>query len=102
MDERILSTLLNEMDGIESHGKVLIVACTNKIHLLDEALIRPGRLDYHITIELPNDQDRLDFLKDFSTNEIELKEWVNGTNGFTMAELNLFIRNVVLKSITIL
>lgn len=54
---RVLTTFLNEMDGITSGGNavggVLVVACTNRVGALDAALLRPGRLDEHVLLELP-------------------------------------------------
>ena len=55
--ERLLGTLLNEMDGVTSSGDVLVLGCTNRIEDLDEALLRPGRLDHHIEVTLPTEQD---------------------------------------------
>lgn len=54
--ERVLSTLLNEMDGFERMAGVVVVAATNRIDLLDKALMRPGRFDRTIRVGLP-DQD---------------------------------------------
>jgi ATP-dependent 26S proteasome regulatory subunit len=62
---RVLSTLLNEMDGVSSSGgggstgcpKVLIVACTNRLEAIDSALLRPGRLEVHIAVGLPSATD---------------------------------------------
>ena len=56
---RLLSTFLNEMDGVSSTmaaagSKVLVVACTNRLEKLDAALLRPGRLEEHILLENPN------------------------------------------------
>lgn len=62
---RILSTLLNEMDGISSSGhksQVLVIACTNRLESLDAALLRPGRLQEHMFLDLPNVQDLQEIL----------------------------------------
>ena len=62
---RLLSTLLNEMDGVSSGRKdnVLVVACTNRLDSLDAAMLRPGRLEEHIELSLPTDDDALDILE---------------------------------------
>eukprot|EP00934_Nitzschia_sp_Nitz4_P000727 Nitzschia sp. Nitz4//scaffold38_size140716//123029//125560//NITZ4_003171-RA/size140716-processed-gene-0.68-mRNA-1//-1//CDS//3329550150//727//frame0 len=65
LSSRILSTLLNEMDGVSTHGKyrkVLVVACTNRMHSLDKALLRPGRLQEHFLMEKPSLVDLTDIL----------------------------------------
>jgi transitional endoplasmic reticulum ATPase len=62
---RLLSTFLNEMDGVSNHtdSNVLVVACTNRIHMLDAALLRPGRLEEHILLSWPNLEDALAILQ---------------------------------------
>lgn len=62
---RILSTLLNEMDGISSReqAKVLVVACTNRLDALDAALLRPGRLEAHALLPEPTYEDAKEILK---------------------------------------
>ncbi|PJF19248.1 hypothetical protein PSACC_00921 [Paramicrosporidium saccamoebae] len=60
--ERLLSTLLNEMDGIAESLGVILVCCTNRLEDLDEALVRPGRLDHHIHIPLPTRDDLRELL----------------------------------------
>ena len=65
---RILSTLLNEMDGISndptSTAQVLVIACTNRLEALDAALLRPGRLDEHVELnKLEKENDVHDVLQ---------------------------------------
>ena len=63
LEARILSTLLNEMDGmVESHG-LLVVAATNRLDMLDEALLRPGRFDQIIYVPPPDAVSRLAILR---------------------------------------
>jgi len=57
VQSRILSTLLNEMDGISNKLQVLVVAATNRLKSLDSALLRPGRLDEHILLDVPSKDD---------------------------------------------
>jgi transitional endoplasmic reticulum ATPase len=57
-EERLLSTLLNEMDGIEDLGAVTIIGCSNRIDAIDSALKRPGRLDFHVHFDYPSKNDR--------------------------------------------
>lgn len=60
VEERVLSTLLNELDGVSSASSadVILVAATNRKDLLDEALLRPGRIDKVIEVPLPNVEER--------------------------------------------
>ncbi|KAK2959222.1 putative Cell division control protein 48 [Blattamonas nauphoetae] len=61
--DRILTTLLNEMDGIDTVSGVLVMAATNRLDMLDPALLRPGRFDYKIKIGLPTEPERADILR---------------------------------------
>jgi SpoVK/Ycf46/Vps4 family AAA+-type ATPase len=76
---RILSTLLNEMDGVSTSVKtnqVLVMACTNRIESLDAALLRPGRLQEHIFLELPAIDDLTEILE-LGLGEIPLESDVS-------------------------
>ncbi|KAF6728307.1 26S protease regulatory subunit 10B [Oryzias melastigma] len=61
--QRTLMELLNQMDGFDTLHRVKMIMATNRADTLDPALLRPGRLDRKIHIELPNEQARLDILK---------------------------------------
>jgi transitional endoplasmic reticulum ATPase len=63
VQERVLSTLLNEMDGVESADSVLVVGATNRPDMLDAALMRPGRFDQAIYVPPPDENSRLKILK---------------------------------------
>jgi SpoVK/Ycf46/Vps4 family AAA+-type ATPase len=52
--ERMLATLLNEMDGVEGSRGVVVLAATNRFHAIDKALLRPGRIDQSILVPLPD------------------------------------------------
>ncbi|CAF4182177.1 unnamed protein product [Didymodactylos carnosus] len=59
VENSITSQLLCEMDGLHQLYNLLIIATTNRLSALDPALLRPGRLEIHLKIELPNDEARL-------------------------------------------
>lgn len=61
--EQTLNQILTEMDGFDTNAKVIVVAATNRPDILDPALLRPGRFDRHITIALPDVQERHAILK---------------------------------------
>jgi len=61
--EATLNQLLTEMDGFEGSEGVIVIGATNKVELLDDALLRPGRFDRRIFVELPGLKDRLEILK---------------------------------------
>lgn len=62
VNERVLSTLLNEMDGVEGRQGVVVIGCTNRPDQIDDAIIRPGRLDQLIYVGLPTLEDRIDII----------------------------------------
>lgn len=73
---RTMLQLLAEMDGFDATGNVKIIAATNRIDLLDPALLRPGRFDRSIEIPLPDEKGRLEILK-IHTRKMNLAKDVN-------------------------
>ncbi len=61
--EQTLNSLLVEMDGIEGHEGIIVVAATNRADVLDEALLRPGRFDRHVYVDLPDIRGREEILR---------------------------------------
>jgi transitional endoplasmic reticulum ATPase len=55
MDARLVNQLLSLMDGVEEFGDICVIAATNRVELIDEALLRPGRFDYKLEIPLPDE-----------------------------------------------
>ena len=90
--EQTLNQILVEMDGFEPSEKVIVMAATNRPDVLDPALLRPGRFDRRVTIDLPDLRDREEILKVHATKKI-LGEDVNlhviaeRTPGFSGADL---------------
>merc|ERR1712076_137986 len=90
--QRTLMELLNQMDGFDTLGKVKIIMATNRPDTLDPALLRPGRLDRKIQIDLPNEQGRTDILKIHSSKitkhgDIDFEAVVKLSEGFNGADL---------------
>jgi ATP-dependent 26S proteasome regulatory subunit len=104
VNERVLSTLLNEMDGVSKRKGVLVVACTNRRSQLDDALLRPGRIDKQIHVGNPSDADRLAMLhaslKDRKHGlDASQLEWVaNVTHGLSGASLLYVMREALLHA----
>jgi len=89
--EATLNQLLTEMDGFEESSGVIVIGATNKIEMLDEALLRPGRFDRRIHISLPDFEDRMDTLKLYlahKSNSVNLEEVARMTVGFSSAALD--------------
>jgi len=90
--QRTLMELLNQMDGFDTLGKVKMIMATNRPDTLDPALLRPGRLDRKIRVDLPNEQGRLDILKIHASNitkhgDIDFEAVVKLSDGFNGADL---------------
>ncbi|MCZ7355959.1 MAG: proteasome-activating nucleotidase [Candidatus Methanoperedens sp.] len=92
---RTMVQLLAELDGFDKRGDVKIVAATNRIDLLDPALLRPGRFDRIIEIPLPNAEGRLEIFKIQSRNmkleDVDLNELVELTEGLSGADLKAIV-----------
>ncbi|MBI2669491.1 AAA family ATPase [Candidatus Woesearchaeota archaeon] len=88
---RTFMQLLSELDGFKHLGNVKVIAATNRPDILDQALIRPGRLDRLIEVGLPNEESRLEILKvhtaQMSLKAVKLKEMARLTEDFSGAEL---------------
>ncbi|KAK9761040.1 Ribosome biogenesis ATPase rix7 [Basidiobolus ranarum] len=63
---RVVNTLLTEMDGVESRKQVFIIAATNRPDIIDPAILRPGRLDKLLYVDLPTTEERYEILKTLS------------------------------------
>jgi ATP-dependent 26S proteasome regulatory subunit len=73
MDNRLVNQLLTLMDGVEDFGKVTLLAATNRIELIDSALLRPGRFDYKLEVPLP-DEDGVKDIFDVTIKDMPFKE----------------------------
>ena len=90
--QRTLMQLLSELDGFEQRGDVKIIGATNRIDILDPALLRPGRFDRMIEFPMPDDESRLSIFKihtrKLKTEEkVDFKRLVSLTEGATGADI---------------
>ncbi|HUQ63336.1 MAG TPA: ATP-dependent zinc metalloprotease FtsH [Acidimicrobiales bacterium] len=103
--EQTLNELLVQMDGFSPSDGVAVLAATNRLDILDPALLRPGRFDRHITVELPDLDDRLSILrlhaatKRLADPDVDLSEVARRTPGFTGADLASLLNEAALLAV---
>jgi transitional endoplasmic reticulum ATPase len=102
--ERVLSQLLNEMDGIQEKRDVLVIACTSRLDRMDDALLRPGRFDQWIHVDLPTVEDRRAILELLSrktplASSVNLQEWSLLTEQFTGATIEMLFREAAFHAL---
>ena len=90
--ESTLNQLLAEMDGFDENSGVLILAATNRPDILDKALLRPGRFDRHIYLELPTRQERIEIFEVHMrklklSDDIDVDHLASQTPGFSGADI---------------
>lgn len=91
---RVLSTMLNEMDGVESAEGLLVIGATNRPACIDAALMRPGRFDRILFVDLPAEPDRVEILRIHSrpmhlNEDVSLEALARRTPYFSGAELEV-------------
>ena len=102
--EQTLNQLLTEMDGFKENKGVIVVGATNRVDILDAALLRPGRFDRQITVGLPDRLGRIGILKVHARNkpigdDVSLVQLANRTPGFSGADLaNLLNESAILAT----
>lgn len=102
--EQTLNQLLAEMDGFDSSKGVVIIAATNRPEVLDKALLRPGRFDRRIIVDLPDQQGRVDILKVHARTvlmepDVDFEVVARATPGASGADLENIINESALRSV---
>lgn len=100
--DSIVNQLLSKIDGVEALNNVLIIGMTNRKDLIDPALLRPGRLEVHVEIGLPNQEGRVQILKihtntmrqnGYLADDVDLVKLADRTKNFTGAELEGLVKS---------
>ncbi|MBT3216413.1 MAG: ATP-dependent metallopeptidase FtsH/Yme1/Tma family protein [Candidatus Marinimicrobia bacterium] len=100
--EQTLNQLLVEMDGFEPHQNIIIMAATNRPDVLDHALLRPGRFDRQVVVDVPDAQGRLGILKVhakkivLNKRKVKLMDLAKGTPGLVGADLANIVNEAAL------
>ena len=99
--EQTLNQILAEMDGFAGHEAVIVLAATNRPDVLDPALLRPGRFDRHVTIDLPDRKDRVAILKVHTrkvplAKDVDFEKLAAGTPGFSGADIKNLVNEAAM------
>ncbi|HSR50019.1 MAG TPA: ATP-dependent zinc metalloprotease FtsH [Acidobacteriota bacterium] len=99
--EQTLNQLLSEMDGFESHHGVIVLAATNRPDILDRALLRPGRFDRHVTVDMPTAKAREAIIRVHTRqtplgDDVDIQELARATPGFSGADLENLVNEAAL------
>ncbi len=102
--ERVVNTLLAEMDGLEELRGVIVIAASNRPALLDPALLRPGRFDDLVYVPVPGREGRLHILRIHTSSMplhdgVDLEQFAERTQGYTGADLEDLVRRAGLEAL---
>ncbi|MDD1701795.1 MAG: CDC48 family AAA ATPase [Methanoregula sp.] len=107
VNESVVSQILTELDGMEELRNVTILAATNRPDMLDEALLRPGRLERHIYVPAPDEESRRKIFdvylgKEAGTilaKDVDISDLVKTTNGFVGADIEALVREAKMSAV---
>jgi cell division protease FtsH len=102
--EQTINQLLTEMDGFDNETQIVVVAATNRVDILDEALLRPGRFDRKIQVSLPDVHGREKILEVHSkdkllSGEVQLIDVARQTTGFSGADLANLMNECAIRAV---
>jgi transitional endoplasmic reticulum ATPase len=102
VSDRVVGQLLTELDGLQGCTNVLLIGATNRPDALDPALLRSGRLDLQLKVDLPDQSSRLSILQVHNQArpiQTDLADWATQTEGWNGADLALLSNQAALESI---
>jgi len=99
--EQTLNQILAELDGFTGRENVIVLAATNRPDVLDPALLRPGRFDRHVTLDLPDRKDRIAILKVHTrkvplADDVDLEKIAAGSPGFSGADIKNLVNEAAM------
>ncbi|MEM0471218.1 MAG: AAA family ATPase, partial [Candidatus Anstonellales archaeon] len=104
VERKVVNALLTEMDGIKNNRRILIIGATNRIDIIDPALLRPGRFDRKIEIGIPNREERLEILKIHTQkmpldSDVKLEQLVDMMENYTGADISDVAREAAMNAL---
>ncbi|MDB9395187.1 AAA family ATPase [Microcystis aeruginosa] len=103
VSDRVVGQILTELDGLQTGATILVIGATNRPDALDPALLRAGRLDLQLKVDLPNASSRLAILgvhnDERPLQDVDLGYWAEATEGWNGADLSLLCNQAALMAI---
>ncbi|GAL94807.1 MAG: AAA family ATPase [Microcystis wesenbergii TW10] len=103
VSDRVVGQILTELDGLQTGATILVIGATNRPDALDPALLRAGRLDLQLKVDLPNASSRLAILgvhnEERPLEDVDLGYWAEATEGWNGADLALLCNQAALMAI---
>ncbi|KAI0986990.1 hypothetical protein GJ496_007851 [Pomphorhynchus laevis] len=108
VQDTVVNQLLSKIDGVEQLNNILLIGMTNRLDMIDEALLRPGRLDVHMEIGLPDESGRLQILNIHTfrlkeskklADDVDLNELSAKTKNFSGAEIEKLVKSATSTAI---
>lgn len=99
--DSVVAALLTELDGVSSRGDVFVIGATNRRDLIDPALLRPGRLEVHLLLDLPAPEARKAFFTMTSVpldSTFDIDDLVDDTEGMSFADLDGLLRRAAIRA----
>jgi transitional endoplasmic reticulum ATPase len=102
--QRVVNQLLTEIDGLEELQDVAVVAATNRVDIIDPALLRPGRFDRHVKVDTPDETARLAIFKVHTKNmpladDVDLEKLAKKADGYVGADIEAVCREAVMLTL---
>ena len=102
--KRVVNQLLTEIDGLEELQDVSVIAATNRVDIIDPALVRPGRFDRHIKVEEPDEEARIAIYKVHTKNmpladDVNLEKLAKISKGYVGADIEAICREAVMLTL---
>jgi transitional endoplasmic reticulum ATPase len=102
--QRVVNQLLTEIDGMEELQDVAVIAATNRVDMIDPALLRPGRFDRHVKVEDPNEKARLAIFKVHTkkmplADDVNLQRLARDSEGYVGADIEAVCREAVMLTL---
>ena len=102
--QRVVNQLLTEIDGLEELQDVAVVAATNRVDIIDPALLRPGRFDRHVKVDTPNETARMEIFKVHTkemplADDVDLEKLAKKAEGYVGADIEAVCREAVMLTL---